>query len=143
MVFRSHREKFFLFLVCLIVGTMISTQFRSAEQAKQSVNQQRAEDLVEKLKNAEKENRDLANRLEELETQGAGGDKKVLNDLRIKSGEVALKGPVVVTVNDSQVKPKAALLETARSGSHDAYLVRKVDGFVQIMGEPQPVCDPR
>ena len=108
MVFRSHREKFFLFLVCLIVGTMISTQFRSAEQAKQSVNQQRAEDLVEKLKNAEKENKELANRLEELETQGAGGDKKVLNDLKIKSGEVALKGPgVVVTVNDSQVKPKA------------------------------------
>ena len=55
MVFRTHREKFFLFLVCLIIGTMVSTQFRSAEHAKQSVNQQRAEDLAEKLKNAEKE----------------------------------------------------------------------------------------
>ena len=28
MVFRTHREKFFLFLVCLIIGTMVSTQFR-------------------------------------------------------------------------------------------------------------------
>lgn len=50
MAAHSPREKFFVFLVCLIVGAMISTQFRSAEQAKQSVNQQRAEDLVEKTK---------------------------------------------------------------------------------------------
>ena len=49
MVCHSTKEKFFMFLVCLIVGTMISTQFRSAEHAKQSVNQQRAEDLAEKL----------------------------------------------------------------------------------------------
>ena len=86
MAVHSPREKFFVFLVCLIVGAMISTQFRSAEQAKQSVNQQRAEDLVEKLKNAEKENKALANKLEEMETQGTGGDRKVLNDLKIKAG---------------------------------------------------------
>ena len=47
MVCHSTREKFFMFLVCLIVGAMISTQFRSAEHARQSVNQQRAEDLAE------------------------------------------------------------------------------------------------
>ncbi|MGP2528401.1 DUF881 domain-containing protein [Acidaminococcus sp. LBK-2] len=108
MAVHSPREKFFVFLVCLIVGAMISTQFRSAEQAKQSVNQQRAEDLVEKLKNAEKENKALANKLEEMETQGTGGDRKVLNDLKIKAGEVPLHGPgVLVVVNDSQVTPKA------------------------------------
>jgi len=107
MVCHSTKEKFFMFLVCLIVGTMISTQFRSAEHAKQSVNQQRAEDLAEKLKNAEKENKELTNKLEELEVQGAGGDPKLLNDLKIKAGEVALTGPgVIVTVDDSQVKPK-------------------------------------
>jgi len=107
MVCHITKEKFFMFLVCLIVGTMISTQFRSAEHAKQSVNQQRAEDLAEKLKNAEKENKELTNKLEELEVQGAGGDPKLLNDLKIKAGEVALTGPgVIVTVDDSQVKPK-------------------------------------
>ena len=68
MVFRTHREKFFLFLVCLIIGTMVSTQFRSAEHAKQSVNQQRAEDMAERRKSAEKENKELAQQLEELET---------------------------------------------------------------------------
>ncbi|WP_432643046.1 DUF881 domain-containing protein [Acidaminococcus sp.] len=107
MVFHSTREKFFMFLVCLIVGTMISSQFRSAEHARQSVNQQRAEDLAEKLKDAQKENKDLSNKLEELEVQGTGGDPKVLTDLKIKAGEVPLTGPgVVVTVDDSQVKPK-------------------------------------
>lgn len=107
MVCHSTKEKFFMFLVCLIVGTMISTQFRSAEHAKQSVNQQRAEDLAEKLKNAEKENKELTNKLEELEVQGTSGDPKLLNDLKIKAGEVALTGPgVIVTVDDSQVKPK-------------------------------------
>lgn len=108
MAAHSPREKFFVFLVCLIVGAMISTQFRSAEQAKQSVNQQRVEDLVEKLKNAEKENKELSAKLEEMETQGADGDRKVLNDLKIKAGEVPLHGPgVLVVVNDSKVTPKA------------------------------------
>lgn len=107
MVCHSTKEKFFMFLVCLIVGTMTSSQFRSAEHARQSVNQQRAEDLAEKLKNAQKENKELPNKLEELEVQGAGGDSKVLNDLKIKAGEVPLTGPgVIVTVDDSQVKPK-------------------------------------
>lgn len=107
MVCHSTREKFFMFLVCLIVGTMISSQFRSAEHAKQSVNQQRAEDLAEKLKDAQDENKILSQKLEEMEVQGTGGDPKVLTDLKIKAGEVPLKGPgVIVTVDDSQVKPK-------------------------------------
>lgn len=50
----------------------------------------------------------MSAKLEEMETQGAGGDRKVLNDLKIKAGEVPLHGPgVLVVVNDSKVTPKA------------------------------------
>ena len=108
MAAHSPREKSFVFPVRFKVGAFIPNHSRSAEIAKQSVNKKRAEDLVEKLKNAEKENKELSAKLEEMETQGAGGDRKVLNDLKIKAGEVPLHGPgVLVVVNDSKVTPKA------------------------------------
>lgn len=106
MVHHNKREKFFTFLVCLLVGVMISTQFRSAEQARASLNQQRAEDLVAKLKDAETENKRLNAQLEEMQKNG-NGDGVALEALKTKAGETALTGPgVVVTVDDSHVKPK-------------------------------------
>ena len=86
MLLNGKREKFFLFLVCLILGTMISTQFRSAENARHNtLNQQRAEDLAEKLQNTEKENKVLTERLEKLEAQGSGTDAKVLQSLKLNA----------------------------------------------------------
>lgn len=54
---QGKQAKVLLFIVCVILGTMLSTQFRSAEQARNTIAQERAENLVEKLKAAEKENR--------------------------------------------------------------------------------------
>ena len=55
MAYKDKKEKFFMFLVFLVLGIMVSTQFRSAEmQRSHNINQQRAEDLVEKLKTSEK-----------------------------------------------------------------------------------------
>lgn len=106
MVYHNKREKFFTFLVCLLVGVMVSTQFRSAEKARTSLNQQRAEDLVAKLKDAETENKRLNAQLEELQKIGGAGGA-ALETLKAKAGETALTGPgVVVTVDDSHVKPK-------------------------------------
>ena len=49
MAYKDKKEKFFMFLVFLVLGIMVSTQFRSAEmQRSHNINQQRAEDLVEK-----------------------------------------------------------------------------------------------
>lgn len=108
MLLNGKREKFFLFLVCLILGTMISTQFRSAENARHNtLNQQRAEDLAEKLQNTEKENKVLTERLEKLEARGSGTDAKVLQSLKLKAGETQVQGPgVLVTLDDSKVTPK-------------------------------------
>ena len=62
MAYKDKKEKFFMFLVFLVLGIMVSTQFRSAEmQRSHNINQQRAEDLVEKLKTSEKEKTALRN----------------------------------------------------------------------------------
>lgn len=62
MAYKDKKEKFFMFLVFLVLGIMVSTQFRSAEmQRSHNINQQRAEDLVEKLKTSERKRRPFRN----------------------------------------------------------------------------------
>ncbi|MCH3951483.1 MAG: DUF881 domain-containing protein [Acidaminococcus sp.] len=108
MHYKDRKEKFFTFLVCLVLGVMVSTQFRSAEHARQSINQQRAEDLVEKLKTTEKENKELQERLKQLAKEQAGSaDAKTIQNLKMYAGETALHGPgVTVTLNDSPLPTK-------------------------------------
>jgi len=107
MAVLGKKEKFFTFLVCLIMGAMVSTQFRSAEYARHTINQQRAEDLAEKLKATELENKKLKSQVENLQAQDPATAGKVLEDLKVKAGLTALKGPgVLVTVDDSKVQAK-------------------------------------
>lgn len=107
MAVMGKKGKFFTFLVCLIMGVMVSTQFRSAEYARHSINQQRAEDLAEKLKTTEKENKKLKEQVENLQAQAPGTDSKVLEDLKVQAGLTPLQGSgVLVTVDDSKVQAK-------------------------------------
>ena len=110
MRYTDKKEKFFTFLVCLVLGVMVSTQFRSAENARHSVNQQRAEELVEKLKTTEKANQELQERLQHMEKDLAGSEdsRKGMQKLKMYAGETELHGPgVVVTLNDSMLPTKA------------------------------------
>ena len=68
--------KILLFLVCVVLGVMISTQFRSTESANHSIAQQRAEDLSSRLKATEKENETLKEKVKSLE-ENNGADVKV------------------------------------------------------------------
>lgn len=107
MAILGKKEKIFTFLVCLIMGAMVSTQFRSAEYAKHTINQQRAEDLAEKLKTTEQENKKLRTQLESLQGMDPGAGNKLVEELKEKAGLTALKGPgVLVTVDDSKVEAK-------------------------------------
>ena len=113
MRYTDKKEKFFTFLVCLVLGVMVSTQFRSAENARHSVNQQRAEELVEKLKTTEKANQELQERLQHMEKDLAGSEdsRKGMQKLKMYAGETELHGPgVVVTLNDSMLPTKAEAL---------------------------------
>lgn len=88
MAYKDKKEKFFMFLVFLVLGIMVSTQFRSAEmQRSHNINQQRAEDLVEKLKTSEKEKTALQERVKKLEETGAGNsDPKETFAMKMRAG---------------------------------------------------------
>lgn len=109
MAYKDKKEKFFMFLIFLVLGIMVSTQFRSAEmQRSHNINQQRAEDLVEKLKTSEKEKTALQERVKKLEETGAGNsDPKETFAMKMRAGEVTMQGPgVEVTLDDSKVPAK-------------------------------------
>ena len=101
----GKQPKILLFLVCVVLGVMISTQFRSSESANRTIAQQRAEDLSGRLKATEKENETLKAKVKALE-ENTGADVKGEEILQLKAdaGYTALRGPgVIVTVDDSKV----------------------------------------
>ena len=105
MMLHDKLPKILLFLVCVVLGVMISTQFRSTESANHSIAQQRAEDLSSRLKATEKENETLKEKVKSLE-ENSGADVKgeEITKLRADSGYTAMEGPgVIVTVDDSKV----------------------------------------
>ncbi|UQT40512.1 hypothetical protein M5E89_06285 [Acidaminococcus intestini] len=109
-----------MFLVFLVLGIMVSTQFRSAEmQRSHNINQQRAEDLVEKLKTSEKEKTALQERVKKLEETGAGNsDPKETFAMKMRAGEVTMQGPgVEVTLDDSKVPAKQGKTQTFTSST--------------------------
>jgi Uncharacterized protein conserved in bacteria len=107
-MFRDKQAKVLIFLVCMILGIMLATQFKSAENAKNSISQQRVEDLAERLKTAEKDKANLTEEIKKLHKQ-SGGDAMALEltALRARAGETAMEGPgVKVTLDDSTVVTK-------------------------------------
>lgn len=105
---KGKQANILLFIVCVILGTMLSTQFRSAEQARNTIAQERADNLVEKLKAAEKENKVMADKLKTLEEQSGNETlAKEIQSLKAKAGELPMTGPgIKVTVDDSKVVHK-------------------------------------
>jgi uncharacterized protein YlxW (UPF0749 family) len=107
-MFRDKQAKVLIFLVCMILGIMLATQFKSAENAKNSISQQRVEDLAERLRTAEKDKATLAEEVKKLHKQ-SGGEAMALEitALRARAGETAMEGPgVKVTLDDSTVVTK-------------------------------------
>lgn len=107
-MFQGKQAKILMVLVCMILGIMLSTQFKSAENARNSISQQRVEDLAERLKTAEKDNSKLKDEMAKLHDQsGSAAVAREITNLRAKAGELAMEGPgVKVTLDDSTVASK-------------------------------------
>ncbi|MFA6850522.1 MAG: DUF881 domain-containing protein [Selenomonadaceae bacterium] len=95
--------------VCMVLGFMLAVQFRTTQDSKSSVSQQRVEDLSERLLQTEKERNDLQNEINELKkTSGHEMEVKAIKDLRMFSGAMAVEGPgVIVSLDDSKSISKA------------------------------------
>ena len=105
---KNKHTKILIFLVCMVLGFMITMQLKSHHHQK-SITVQRAEELSVRLKAAELDRDRLSKELEKFRTGEASGDyQKELLKFKAKAGETALVGKgIQVTIDDSKMAPKA------------------------------------
>jgi uncharacterized protein YlxW (UPF0749 family) len=127
MFIKTNHTKFLVLLVCAILGFMLAMQLKSTGRQK-TVPVQRAEELTERLKSAEKDRERLTAEIESLKGGTAAFDKESQR-LKTLAGETALVGKgVIVTIDDSTIP-------TTKPGSdttnlyviHDEDLLRVVN----------------
>lgn len=111
-------------VACVILGLMITVQYRSTQGIFSAVTTQRAEELAAKVTELQEENKALSRQLNKL---GGNGDKQ-LKELRYDAGLEAVTGPgVIVTVDDSR--------EPAKPGvNNNLYLIHDED-LLRIINE--------
>lgn len=107
MIYNKH-TKILILLVCLVIGFMLSMQLKTTNRAK-NIPQQRAEDLSERLKAAEKDKEQLKMELDSLKAQsGSDVARKDFERLKALAGETALQGKgIELTIDDSSIPAKA------------------------------------
>ncbi|MBQ9364775.1 MAG: DUF881 domain-containing protein [Schwartzia sp.] len=100
-------------LVCMILGFMLSYQYRIASEQKNSLPRQRVEELAARLVDVERERDTLKEEVSRLTLEAAENETAetprdiALEELRLRSGLVPLEGPgVIVTIDDSKKKAK-------------------------------------
>ena len=127
MIIKTKHTKLLVLLVCAILGFMLAMQLKSTGRQK-TIPVQRAEELSERLKAAEKDRERLTAEIESLKGGTAGFDKETQR-LKNMAGETALEGKgVILTIDDSTIP-------TTKTGSdttnlyviHDEDLLRVVN----------------
>ena len=112
--------------VCMVIGFMLTVQFRNVQQAKSTLPYQRVDELSVRLRQLEDERNNLKNQLQSL--QNANSDSDLLNELKIQAGLVALKGTgVIINLDDST--------KEAKSGENpNLYLIHD-DDLLRVINE--------
>jgi len=108
MVIKNKHTRILIFLVCIILGFMITMQLKSHNQY-QNVAMQRAEELSVRLKEAQADRDKLAKELEEYRSgRISGAAQKEMDKLKARAGETTLEGKgVILTLDDSKQAAKA------------------------------------
>jgi uncharacterized protein YlxW (UPF0749 family) len=103
MIYTKH-TKVLILLVCLVLGFMLAMQLKTQGRQK-TIPVQRAEELSERLRSAEKDRERLTIELESLKN-GTNAFDKETERLRALAGESALQGKGIrLTIEDSTIKP--------------------------------------
>jgi len=91
-------------IVCIILGIMLAVQFRTTQDIRSSTQYERAEDLMQRIMQVEKERAALEDQIHDLR-QAPGDDAaaKDLERIKIGAGLVPLQGTgIVVTIDDTK-----------------------------------------
>ena len=105
---KNKHTRILIFLVCIILGFMITMQLKSHNQH-QTVAAQRAEELTVRLKEMQADRDKLAKELDEYRAgRISGAAQKEMDELKARAGETELEGKgIIFTLDDSKQAAKA------------------------------------
>lgn len=124
-----RRGGWLIALVCILIGFMIAVQFRTAQDSKGSLSQQRIEELSDRLLKTEHERDELSEELHKMQT--ATGDAKNTQDqdmLRYRAALIPLAGEGVIVHMDDSTK-------TVKAGENPNLYVIHDDDLLRVINE--------
>ena len=122
-----QRGSWSIALVCMVLGFMISMQFRSNREIQNNIPMQRIEELSARLIETEKERDELR---DDLRAMHENQSSHVENDseLRIRAGLVALRGEgIIIRLDDSSM--------TAKAGENPNVYIVHDDDILRVVNE--------
>ena len=123
-----RRGGWLIALVCVLIGFMVAVQFRTAQDAKGSLSQQRIEEISDRLLQTEHERDELSEELHKMQTAAASTDNQQDKDLlRYRAALVPLEGEGVIVRMDDSTKPAKAGENPNLHVIHDDDLLRVVN----------------
>ena len=119
-----RRGGWLIALVCVLIGFMVAVQFRTAQDAKGSLSQQRIEEISDRLLQTEHERDELSEELHKMQTAAVSTD----NLLRYRAALVPLEGEGVIVRMDDSTKP-------AKAGENPNLYVIHDDDLLRVVNE--------
>ena len=124
-----RRGGWLIALVCVLIGFMVAVQFRTAQDAKGSLSQQRIEEISDRLLQTEHERDELSEELHKMQTAAASTDNQQDKDLlRYRAALVPLEGEGVIVRMDASTKP-------AKAGENPNLYVIHDDDLLRVVNE--------
>ena len=124
-----RRGGWLIALVCVLIGFMVAVQFRTAQDAKGSLSQQRIEEISDRLLQTEHERDELSEELHKMQTAAARTDNQQDKDLlRYRAALVPLEGEGVIVRMDDSTKP-------AKAGENPNLYVIHDDDLLRVVNE--------
>ena len=124
-----RRGGWLIALVCVLIGFMVAVQFRTAQDAKGSLSQQRIEEISDRLLQTEHERDELSEELHKMQTAAASTDNQPDKDLlRYRAALVPLEGEGVIVRMDDSTKP-------AKAGENPNLYVIHDDDLLRVVNE--------
>lgn len=116
--------KILIAIVFMVLGFMLSVQYKVTVQQR-TIRMDRVEDLSERLKNMETENKHLLQEINELRKKGADRARDhALERLQLQAGTTAVEGAGIEIVLDDSTIPKKANENPNLYIIHDEDLLR-------------------
>ena len=124
-----RRGGWLIALVCVLIGFMVAVQFRTAQDAKGGLSQQRIEEISDRLLQTEHERDELSEELHKMQTAAASTDNQQDKDLlRYRAALVPLEGEGVIVRMDDSTKP-------AKAGENPNLYVIHDDDLLRVVNE--------